>query len=129
MLKSWYPPNKFPPKKFPVIKFPKLITWNRKFPSKNVLRYTIYAKRFIFYWLSAPQHCQKYNKKIIMFITYILIVLTRNFLSYVVNFGNFMVGNFLGGNFLGRILKSLITHSVNDYFYLKALIQFFVQMN
>ena len=38
-----------------------------------------------------------------MFIFYILLVLTGNFLSYVVNFGNFMAGNFLGGNFLGRI--------------------------
>ena len=36
----------------------------------------------------------------IKFITIIWIVLTRNCLSYVVNFGNFMAGNFLGGNFL-----------------------------
>ena len=34
---EWYPPKKFPPKKFPAIKFPKLTTWDRKFPSKNVL--------------------------------------------------------------------------------------------
>ena len=38
-----------------------------------------------------------------MFIVFISIVLTRNFLSYVVNFGNFLGGNFLGGDFLGRI--------------------------
>ena len=40
----------------------------------------------------------------IIFIIFIKIVLTRNFLSYVVIFGNFMAGNLLGGNFLGRIL-------------------------
>ena len=36
-----------------------------------------------------------------MFIIFIQIVLIRHFLSYVVNFGNFMAGNFLGGNFFG----------------------------
>ena len=32
-------------------------------------------------------------------------ILAGNFLSHVVNFGNFMAGNFLGGNFLGRIRR------------------------
>ena len=43
-----------------------------------------------------------------MLIIFIKIVLNRNFLSYVVNFGNFMAGNFLGGNFLGRIRNKYI---------------------
>ena len=99
-----YPPKKFPPKKFPAIKFPKLTTWDITFPSKNVLKYATCAKTNLF-----PIGFWSYNtvnsiiRKMIMFIIYILAVLTRNFLSYVVNFGNFMAGNFLGGNFLDRI--------------------------
>ena len=40
-------------------------------------------------------------RTIILLITFIKIVLTRNFLAHAVTFGDLMTGNFLAGDFLG----------------------------
>ena len=104
MYYNRYPPKKFPLKKFPAIKFPKLTTWERKFPCKNVLKYKTCAKTSLFPIGSRPYNTvDNIIRKMKIFIIFIQIFLTRNFLSYVVNFGNYLNGNFLDGHFLGRI--------------------------
>ena len=49
---------------------------------------------------------------------YIYAFLDGNFLSHVVNFGNFMAGNFLGGHFLGGYhIHLYICMKINIYIY------------
>ena len=70
---------------------------------KDAYIYNLYKKGLFPIGFRPYNYGNDIIRKMIMFIIFIWIVLTINFLSYVVNFENFMAGNFLGGHFLGRI--------------------------
>ena len=67
-----------------------------------MLKYTTCAKKVDFAIGFRPyNNVINIIRTIILLITFIKIVLTRNFLAHAVTFGDLMTGNFLAGDFLG----------------------------